>query len=58
MTEEMKKRIEEGCSEYIKFCKDNMHSVSEAYCRADYQAGAKFILEMPEMKEAMVVIKS
>lgn len=57
MTEEMQteieKRIEEGSSQYINFCKDNMHSVSEAYCRADFQAGAKFILEMPEMKEAI-----
>lgn len=41
MTEEMQKRIEDAASEYIKTCKDNMHSVSEAYCKADFKAGEK-----------------
>ena len=51
MVTEIEKRIEDAASEYIKTCKENMHSVSEAYCKADFQAGAKFILEMPEFKE-------
>ena len=57
MQTEIEKRIEEAASEYIKTCKDNMHSVSEAYCKADFKAGAKFILELPELKEVFKALE-
>ncbi len=57
MQTEIDERIEEAASEYIKTCKDNMHSVSEAYCKADFKAGAKFILELPELREAVEALE-
>lgn len=57
LTEEMQKRIEDAASEYIKTCKDNMHSVSEVYCKADFKAGAKFILMLPELREIREVLE-
>ena len=60
MTEEMQKRIEEASYSYDI----PRHFNCYGCCQSDsdyekaFQAGAKFILEMPEMKEAMVVIKS
>ena len=57
MQTEIEKRIEDAASEYIKTCKDNMHSVSEAYCKADFKAGAQFILMLPELREIREVLE-
>ncbi len=60
MTEEMQKRIEEAAYSYDI----PRHFNCYGCCQSDsdyekaFKAGANFILEMPELREAVVVVKS
>lgn len=54
---EIEKRIDEAAIEFEKQA-FRIAPYEETDLSDAFRAGAKFILEMPEMKEAMVVIKS
>lgn len=49
---EIEKRIEEAANKYTKY---HFQKEVRTHC---FKAGAKFILEMPEMREAIRLVKS